>query len=292
MQITANGIQIEYEEYGPKDGPALILIRGQGSQLIHWPKELVQGFAERGYRTVIFDNRDVGLTQRFDLPGVSGKPEDILAAIEVGEVPKAAYTLDDMAQDVVGLMDALGIERAHVFGISMGGAVAQALAIDHTDRLITDTIVMTAARFQEDRSELVKSILAYPSTRAEYIENYVQEDAMWGSPGYPIPSDDVRAQAALAWDRGAEHEGRNRQILAVGSAEDRREALTQVDLPCLVIHGADDTLVPADAGREIAACIPNSELHVIDGMGHIVTPLLSPVLVEMVDEFIRRRCPK
>ena len=286
MQITANGIQLEYEEFGSRDGPPLILIRGLGSQMIHWPDELMAGFAARGYRVVIFDNRDAGLSQRCPAPGVDTDAEAIIAAFRAGRVPEPAYTLNDMAADVTGLMDALAIDRAHVFGISMGGGITQVLAIRHADRLLSATIVMSRARFA---GTVTQAVLARPRDRATFIENAVVEDRAWGSPGFPMTEDEVRAKAALALSRGADPDGVNRQVLALLSGGDRRAALGGVDLPCLVIHGADDTLVPPEAGRELAALIPGAELEVIDGMGHVITPALAPVIVERVDRFIRER---
>ncbi len=287
MQIKANGIMLEVEEYGPQDGVPLILIRGLGTQLAHWPQELMQGFAERGYRTIIFDNRDVGLSQRFAMEGVSGKAEDIIAETNSGGFPKSAYSASDMAGEVIGLMDALGIEKAHIFGISMGGGIAQILAIHHADRLLSDSIVMTAARLRDP--SLLPQVLSYPQTREQAQDALVLEHSVWGSPGYPEDEADIRAQAAHIWDRAHDPEGINRQALATFSAPDRREALKEVSLPCLVIHGSDDTLIPPDAGREIADLIPEAELQIIKGMGHIITPLLAPVIIQMVDEFIKRR---
>lgn len=287
MQITANGIAIEYQEFGPHDGVPMILIRGLGTQMVHWAPEFIQGFAQAGYRTIIFDNRDVGLSQRCEKAGHVSTAADIIAQLRQGNIPAPHYHLTDMAADVIGLMDALGIARAHIFGISMGGGIAQLLAINHADRLLSDTIVMTSARFRS--VELLEQLLSYPQSRDEFIEGALQGDRVWGSPGFPVSDDYLRAQAAAAYDRGAEPEGVNRQALATMAAGDRREALKSVNLPCLVIHGAQDTLIPPEAGREIGALIPNAECNVIEGMGHTIPPLLAPKLVEMVDEFIIRR---
>jgi pimeloyl-ACP methyl ester carboxylesterase len=285
MQIKANGIWLEYEEYGPQDGLPLILIRGLGSQLVYWPQEFVQGFANRGYRTILFDNRDVGLSQRFAVKGVSHSKSSILEAAKAGNIPPPAYTLDDMAGDVIGLMDALHIPRAHVFGISMGGGIAQVLAIDHADRLLSAVIVMTTAKFRG--AEMLEILLVEDEDRATFQESWIEGNKDYGSPGFYATDDYIRTEAGLAWDRGADAAGVNRQTLATMTAGDRRERLKAVALPCLVIHGADDTLIPPDKGREIAALIPNAKLEVIEGMGHVITPRLAPVIVGMVDGFIR-----
>jgi pimeloyl-ACP methyl ester carboxylesterase len=287
MQIAANGITLEVEEHGPPDGPPLILIRGLGSQLIHWPPELVRGFAGRGFRVVIFDNRDIGLSARCPAPGVDGRAETILADLAAGRRPLAAYGLDDMARDVTGLMDALGIDRAHVFGISMGGGIAQVLAIEHADRLLSACIVMTRAAFTGQGA--IDQLLSHPQDRAGFIETALQGDHAWGSPGFPAPDSYFRDLAGRAFDRGAEPEGINRQLLAILSSPDRRADLARVGLPCFVIHGADDTLIPPEAGEEIAALIPAARLEIIPGMGHVITPALAPLLVEKVCDFIARQ---
>lgn len=285
MQIKANGISLEYEEFGPKDGVPLVLIRGLGTQMIHWPRAFLDGFAARGYRVVIFDNRDAGLSARCPAPGVSGKAEDILATFNEGRVPKASYKLDDMALDVIGLMDALGIARAHIFGISMGGGIAQLLAINHADRLLSDTMVMTSAGLRDP--SLLPQLLVHPETREEAEESWLQGHADCGSHGFAMSEAEIRAEAVSAWQRAHDDEGVNRQLLAIFSSEPRIEALNEVTLPCLVIHGAIDTLIPPEAGEHLASLIPGARLEIVEGMGHFITPKLSPVLVEMVDGFIR-----
>lgn len=291
MQISANGISLEVEDHGNPDDPAMILIRGLGTQLVHWPDNFVQGLVRAGFRCVTFDNRDIGLSQRCPAPGVPVDPDEIKARIEAGEEIAPAYSLEDMAADVVGLMDKLGIARAHVFGISMGGAIAQILALNHADRLLTDTIVMTAARPLLDRAhraQILPRLLVYPETLDEAQDNWVAGHASFGSPGYPMPEADIRAEARRAHARGSDAEGVNRQLLATMAATDRRPALAGVTTPCLVIHGVDDTLIPEEFGAEIAAQIPGSEYHALKGMGHIITPLLAPHIVSLVADFIRR----
>lgn len=284
MQIAVNGISLEYQELGPALGAPLVLIRGLGTQMVHWPRALIDGFVERGYRVVIFDNRDAGLSARCPAEGVSGKPEDILATVAAGEQPAAAYTLEDMALDVIGLMDGLGIEKAHVFGISMGGGIAQVLAVNHAARLLSDTMVMTSAGLRDP--SLLPQILAYPETRDEAVESWLKGHADCGSHGYPMSEAEIRAEAAMAWDRAHDAEGVNRQLLAIMATPDRQAALKAVSLPCLVIHGAIDTLIPPAAGEHLAALIPNARLEIVDGMGHFITPRLAPRIVEMVDGFI------
>ncbi len=281
MQITANGIQLEYEEHGAKDAPAIILIRGLGTQLVHWPREFIDGLAALGLRTVVFDNRDTGLSQKFD--GV-GSAREIKAILRSGGQPEPAYSLDDMALDTVGLMDALSIKRAHVFGISMGGAITQLLAINHAERLLSATMVMTAAHL--GGPGLLEYLLLPPQTCEQAQQSWLQGHRDWGSPGFAMNEADIRAEAALAWERYPHADGSNRQAIATLAAPDRRDALKNLTLASMVIHGANDTLIPPASGREIADLIANARFHLIDGMGHVITPLLSPIIVQMVGDFI------
>ena len=284
MQIDTNGVRLEYEIQGPDDGPALVLIRGLGSQMVQWPDALLRGFADLGFRVVTFDNRDAGLSARCPAPGVSGDADDIVAQLNAGETPAHAYTLHDMARDVVGLLDGLNIAKAHIFGVSMGGAITQILAADHAERLITATIVMSAAKFTPER---IQEILVKPLDRDAFIEASFEADRKWGSPGYPLDHEYLRAQAGVVFDRGAQADAVNRQALATIASGDRTNDLGTITLPCLVIHGAQDALIPPEAGREIAALIPGAELEVISGMGHTITPLLAPLIVERVNAFIQ-----
>ncbi|MBO9478797.1 alpha/beta hydrolase [Shimia sp. R11_0] len=289
MQVTANGIQIEVETYGPKDGVPLVLIRGLGSQMIHWPVAFFEGLAAVGFYVILFDNRDVGLSQRCPKEGVPSSAEAITEAVLAGGSLGAAYTLNDMAQDVVGVMDALSLEKAHVFGMSMGGAIVQLLCLDHAERLLSATIVMATARPFAERAgsaAWLAALLARPVDRATFIDNAVTEYAGWGSPAYPMTEAELRAQAAQAYDRAFDPEGVNRQVLAVMASTDRREDLRHVALPCQVIHGDMDTLIPPDAGAEIAALIPGCAHHPIAGMGHVITSKQAPMLVEMMQAFV------
>lgn len=292
MQIKANDIFLEYEDHGARDAPPLILIRGLGTQLIHWPREFIAGFIEAGFRVITFDNRGVGKSQRVQRDGMSFDADTILRLVEQGEDAPAPFELGDMARDVVGLMDALKIEKAHCFGISMGGAIMQSLAIDHADRLLSATFVMTSCRplvGGPAGAALLSRILVRPETLRQYQDSHVAGDALYGSPGYPTTEAALRAEATLAYDRGADADGINSQALSMIHASDRRPGLRNITLPSLVIHGVQDTLIPVDLGAEIAAHIPDSEYHAIEGMGHVITPLLAPVIVGIVTEFLQQR---
>lgn len=294
MQIDANGITLEVEDHGPADGVPLILVRGQGSQMAHWPAALIDGFVAAGFRTVIFDNRDVGLSQRCGKPGVPADADAILERLQRGKLLEPPYLIGDMAQDVTGLMDALGIARAHVFGISMGGMITQQIMLDAPERLLSAIIVMSSCRpniaaEESDLSAMVERaerLLVRPRSREEYLDDQVREHAMWGSPGYPMPEADIRAMGAIAYDRGVDADGMNRQIVALAGAPDRRPGLAETDLPCLVIHGENDALLPLDHGQEIADAVPGSRFLPVAGMGHIITPALAPLIVDAVSGFV------
>ena len=288
MQILANGIIIEYEEYGRKTDPVLILIRGLGSQLIHWPQNLISGFTEVGYRVIIFDNRDIGLSARCPKDGFSYDKENIVKTIDAGKNVVPAYSLDDMALDIIGLMDTIGIDKAHIFGMSLGGAITQVLLINHQARILSAVIVMSSSKLS-DQSRIKKIALQHTS-KYEYIENAVSENKLWGNSSFPVSENYVRDVSGRAFDRGAESEAVNRQASAVYSFGDRREALKATNLPCLVIHGEDDVLVLPEEGKEISSLIKDSEIKIIGGMGHEITPLLSSTIINLVHDFLSRRC--
>ena len=288
MQILANGIVIEYEEYGKKTDPVLILIRGLGSQLIHWPQNLISGFTEVGYRVIIFDNRDIGLSARCPKDGFSYDKENIVKTIDAGKNVVPAYSLDDMALDVIGLMDTIGIDKAHIFGMSLGGAITQVLLINHQARILSAVIVMSSSKLS-DQSRIKKIALQHTS-KYEYIENAVSENKLWGNSSFPVSENYVRDVSGRAFDRGAESEAVNRQASAVYSFGDRREALKATNLPCLIIHGEDDVLVLPEEGKEISSLIKDSEIKIIGGMGHEITPLLSSTIINLVHDFLSRRC--
>ena len=288
MQILVNNIFIEYEDYGDNADPVIVLIRGLGSQLIHWPKNFISGLVEVGYRVIIFDNRDIGLSSRCPLNGVPYDKQSIIKKIDSGQKIMPAYSLDDMALDVIGLMNELDIAKAHIFGMSLGGVITQVLAINYPHRLISATIVMSAAKLVD--SNRIKQVALDHIGKDEYISNAVYENSLWGNPKFPVSEDYVRDLAGKAYDRGADSEGVNRQFSAIFSFGDRREALKLIDLPCLVIHGEDDVLVLPEEGKEISSLVKGSELRIISGMGHEITPMLSPIIVNIVHEFLKRRC--
>ena len=255
-RAAANGIELEYEMFGPDDAPAVVLISGWGAQLITWHDSFCDALVERGFRPIRFDNRDVGLSSK----------------IEDG----STYALEDMADDVAGLLDALEIDRAHVMGASMGGMIAQVLAIRHPQRVISLTSIMstTGARGVGGASDAAKARLAMPApaTRDERIESSIDSCRVnWGdSEQFPFDEELARWRAEVSEERCYYPEGRIRQSLAMRATGDRTLGLKQLDVPTLVIHGDNDGLLHVSGGEATADAIPGAELMIIQGMGHVV----------------------
>jgi len=266
-RARANGIEIEYETHGDPGGRPLVLVRGLSTQLIHWDAAFCRGLVDRGHFVVIFDNRDVGLSTWFDEAGV---PD--LAALLSGRELDLAYGLDDMAGDTVGLMDALGLESAHVMGISMGGMIAQTAAIRHPARVRSLVSVMSSTGARElppPAPEALEALVTpAPAERAAYVEHTVRTQRIIGSPGFPFEEARESEVAVRAFDRAFHPAGAARQLAAVQTHGDRRAALGGLAVPALVIHGSGDPLIPPEHGRDTAAAIPGAELRIIEGMGH------------------------
>jgi len=293
--FAVNGIEIEVERHGSPDNPALLLVRGLGSQLIHWPDALIDGFVAAGFHVVTFDNRDTGLSTKFTSAGVP----DIAAVhqkISTGQPLGLPYQLADMAKDAVGVLDALGIARAHVLGISMGGMITQHLTLAHSDRLLSATIVMSSSGAPDlppASPEVWALLLAEPTShdRAPVIEHTLKCDYAWFSPGYPFDPAERADLIGRAYDRCYDPAGVSRQYAAVLANRRRAPALETVTTPVLVIHGTDDTLLPIAHGRDIAGRIPGAALIEIDGMGHDLEGAVPAMIVGHLTTFIRHISP-
>ncbi len=289
--VNANGITIEYEEFGDPRGRPLLLIMGLGAQMILWHEEFCQQLAERGYRVIRFDNRDVGKSTWFDHLGVPDVMSAVTAALARQPVG-APYLIRDMAADAVGLLDALHIDQADIVGASMGGMIAQAVAIEFPSRLRTLTSIMSSTGNPNlppaSPGALAVLMAPPPKTRAESIERGVTVFRAIGSPGFPFDETAIRERAERSYDRGFNPNGTVRQLVAILGSGSRSEALRSVATPALVVHGKDDPLVPLAAGQDTAAAIPGAELLAIDGMGHDMPRAVWPRLVDAIGALTAR----
>jgi pimeloyl-ACP methyl ester carboxylesterase len=280
MQIVANGLGIEIEDQGPPDGEPLLLIMGLGMQLIGWPDELVQDLVNRGFRVIRLDNRDVGLSQGFDQLGV---PNLALAAFRHAfHLPvQAPYRVADMADDALGVLDALKIERAHVCGASMGGMIAQHLAANRPHRVKSLTLIMTTtgARHLPQASLRVQhALISRPDgkDRAAVVKHLQRVMKIIGSPAYPPEPERLRQRLDASVRRAWRPSGTARQIAAIAADGDRTKLMVRIQSPTHIIHGEADPLVPVAAGRELVKRIRGATGDFIAGMGHDLPLQLIP----------------
>ncbi|MEP7181951.1 MAG: alpha/beta hydrolase [Betaproteobacteria bacterium] len=284
---AANGMHLEYESLGDPRAPAIVLVMGLGMQLVGWPDAFCADLVARGFRVVRFDNRDCGLSTRI---AARRRPNMLLAltAARLGLPVRAPYTLDDMADDTLGLMDALGIATAHLVGVSMGGMIAQVLAARHPQRVASLTSIMSSSgnrRASRGTRPALQALLARPANPKDpqsVIDHLVKVFGVIGSPGFPRDESELREHLARSVHRAYYPAGVARQLLAVIAAGDRRRQLRTIAAPTLVIHGAADPLVPVAAGRDTAHHITGAKLMVIDGMGHDLPPAVLPRLGEAI----------
>jgi pimeloyl-ACP methyl ester carboxylesterase len=292
-QVRANGIDIEYESFGRASDPLILLIMGFAAQLIFWPDPLCEGLAAKGFRVVRFDNRDIGKSTHF--AGQSAPdPRALLAEVAAGRRPDVPYTLDDMADDALGLMDALGTKRAHVVGASMGGMIAQLVAINHPDRAKSLISIMstTGRRDLPAGNPQTLSVLFRPpssDSRNDLIEASLLVQRALSSPGFPVSEAEMNARAERRTDRAPfDLAGLARQSAALIVAPPRNALLRQVRCPALVLHGADDPVIPAAAARDTAESIPGAELVIVPGMGHDLPAALVPVCLKHIGDFVAK----
>ena len=277
----ANGIELCYQEMGDPDGEPLLLVMGLGTQMIAWDEGFCGLLAERGFRVVRFDNRDIGRSTRIESAGVPRRV-DMMA----GRRASAPYLLRDMAADTVGLMDHLGIDSAHVVGASMGGMIVQTMAIEQPERVRSMVSMMsnTGSRWTGMPSRKAMAVLLGrpPHGREAAIERAVKTFGVIGSPGYPFDEERLRRIAGRSYDRGHSAAAVLRQLHAITASGDRTQALHGVRVPTTVIHGTRDPLVRPAGGRATARAIPNARLKMIDGMGHDLPRQLWPVFAEEI----------
>ncbi len=269
--VTANGIQIAYETFGNSSGRPLLLIIGLGGQMIQWDDDLCKDLAERGHYVIRFDNRDVGLSTKFHEAGVPNLLE-IMGKIMKGEQVQAPYTLDDMADDAVGLLGALGIKRAHICGMSMGGMIAQTIAIRHPSHVLSLISIYSSTgnpALPQPNPEVLGLLIApAPKEREANIGHMVKIFRTLAGPGFPIDEEWTRRIMAQSYDRCFCPQGMARQLVAIVAHGSRKPALASLKVPTLVVHGTADPLVPVEGGKDTAEAIPGSQLMLIKDMGH------------------------
>jgi len=284
-RITTNGIELVYDTFGEPDAPPMLLIMGLGAQMIDWKDEFCSLLAGRGFHVIRFDNRDVGQATRFE---EAGHPEiaDMVEAMERGERVEAPYLLSDLVADTIGLLDALGVEKAHVVGLSMGGTIAQLMAAGHPERVLTLTSIMSTTGepgLPVSTPEAWACLTAPLETELEpFLEQYISKWRVYAGPKYPIDPEAARDHASRLFARGTHSAGRDRQLAAILASGSRKEALASVTCPSLVIHGDSDPVVPVEAGIATANAINGAALLVIEGMGHELAKGLWPEVVEAI----------
>lgn len=289
MKINANGLQIELDDQGPPGGPVLLFIMGLGMQLVAWPEALVADLVRRGFRVLRFDNRDVGLSQGFDHLGVPSVSRAMMRYALHLPV-QAPYHLADMADDALGVLDALGLAQAHVCGASMGGMVAQHLALRHPQRVRSLALLMTssgARHLPRPTWAVQQAMLRRPRRGAgldEHMQHLEQLLHTIGSPAHRPEPAELRRHVEAVVRRAHRPAGTLRQLLAIAADGDRSTWLGQIRAPTLVVHGSADPLIPPAAGDDLARKIPGARLERIAGMGHDLPGPLLPRLAALLAE--------
>jgi pimeloyl-ACP methyl ester carboxylesterase len=284
--MAVGDVDIAYNTLGEATDPPVLLVSGLGAQLIAWDDAFCQELVDRGLFVIRFDNRDVGLSSH-----LAGGP-DADPGTTAGAAPRAPYTLAEMAADAAGVIEGLGLDSAHVVGISLGGMIAQILAIERPERVRSLTSIMSTTG--NDRvgqpTEAARTLLLLPpvSTRADAMDRAVIFNRVVGSPAYRIDETELRDRAARAFDRAFDPQGVVRQLAAAMTTPDRTEDLRRLDLPTLVVHGAEDRLISVSGGQATAEAIPGAELVVIDGMGHDMPRPLWPTIAERIAALVGR----
>jgi pimeloyl-ACP methyl ester carboxylesterase len=270
-KVKANGIEIEYDTIGNPASPALLLIMGLGGQLIHWSQDFCRQLADKGLFVIRYDNRDTGLSTKFEaagLPDMSAMIQSLMQGRSI-DVP---YSLNDMADDAAGLLDALDIGKAHVCGSSMGGMIAQSLAIRHPQRVLSLISIYSTTgnpALPPPQAEGMEALMTPPpAERQAYIEYNVKTLKTIAGTGFAYDEQFIRSISARAYDRAFYPQGVGRQMMAVMAQENRKPALASVAVPALVIHGTADPLLPPEHGRDTADAIPGAKLMLVEGMGH------------------------
>lgn len=281
--LAANGIRLEYDSFGPAAAPAILLVMGLGAQMRRWNDEMCAILVERGFRAIRFDNRDCGLSTHFD-----DAPVPNLRALQSGEAVALPYRLEDMAADCIGLLDALGIARAHVAGASMGGAIAQILAARHPSRIMSLTSIMSSSGNPDlpPPAPAAATALFAPLPRERTLETIVADQiarfSTLASPDYPTPPEQLYRMFADEYARAFDPRGVARQLAALIANGDRRPLLQEISLPSVVVHGVEDQLIPFAHGEDVARHIPGATLWPIAGMAHDFPVTLSHAMADAI----------
>lgn len=283
---TVGDIEIAYESFGDPASPPVLLVMGLGVQMLGWDAELCGMLADRGHHVIRFDNRDVGLSTH-----LHDSPRPDFPAILSGDTSSASYRLEDMADDVIGLLDALGLDSTHVVGLSMGGMIAQTLTLRHPERVRSLTSIMSTPgpRIGPPTQAALQVLLTPPPADEDgAVEHTVATYRVIGSPGFPMDEAALRDRARRSYRRAFDPAGTGRQFAAIHASGDRTEALVDVAVPTQVIHGAEDPLITVAGGRATAAAIPGAELDVVEGMGHDLPRPLWPRFVDSISANVAR----
>jgi pimeloyl-ACP methyl ester carboxylesterase len=287
QRAQVGDLEIAYETFGDAGDPPILLVMGLATQMIGWTDEFCAGLAARGYFVVRFDNRDIGLSTHLDSAGAP----DILAVLG-GDASSVPYGLADLADDTVGLLDALGLDSVHLIGASMGGMIAQLVALRHPARVRSLTSIMSTTGDPSvgGPSEAALALLLAPAARDRdaAVQRVIDTYRVIGSPGFEFDESALRERAGLSFDRAYDPAGVARQLAAVLTTPDRTRALKGISVPTLVIHGSDDALVDVSGGRATAATVPGAELLVVDGMGHDLPRAMWPEITDRITALIER----
>ncbi len=293
MQLATNGISLEVEDHGSVQGEPLLLVMGLGMQLVAWHAEFVASLVARGYRVIRFDNRDIGLSQRFDHLGLPNLALDSLK-FAVGLKVASPYTVADMADDAAGVLDALGIPAAHVCGASMGGMIAQQMAVRHAARVKSLTLMMTSSGSRRLPGPTLKvrgamiSRPTDPKNIQSVIDHYVKLYRLIGSPAYPATEAYLQERLGMSVRRAYRPQGTARQMVAIAADGNRSKLLARIKVPTHVIHGSQDPLIPVAAGHDLVAKLKGATIDVIDGMGHDLPVPLWPRFVAGITSVAQR----
>jgi len=282
--VDANGICLAYDDFGNANDPAILLIMGMATQMTAWPLSFCQGLADRGFYVVRFDNRDVGLSEKMLAAYIPSTLSMMLKAA-LNRPLKVSYKLGDMANDAIGLMDALNLDQAHVVGVSMGGMIAQILAAKHPARLLSLTSIMSSSgdpHLPRARKQVTRALLKrYLGFVKPSLESTMDFQRLIGSPGFPQDDGELEEKVTAAFQRSFYPPGFARHMAAIMASGSRVDLLKTITAPSLVIHGRDDVLVPVACGIDTAKQIPSARLEIIEGMGHNLPESLVPILMEL-----------